>query len=82
MLSHEGDPTVPCPEEGCNKLFYTKSMAGLHFKACHTVKENDFLCTYSNCPKAFDKRAQLSIHIKLKHLKVRDFICSYCKRGK
>ena len=76
------EPTIPCFQEDCNKLFSTEEQLRQHIRACHTKRDEIFECTYPNCGKSFGLNRLLTAHIKYRHTQERTHICPICRIGK
>ncbi|XP_072155749.1 transcription factor IIIA [Bemisia tabaci] len=55
-----------CPYIGCKASFPRPSKLRLHIKKIH-LKEQLFVCTYSNCDKNYTQAAHLKRHIEINH---------------
>lgn len=53
----------------------------LHKKYEHGDKRKTFKCDFKDCTKSFSRPGQLTAHNRLTHQKIKDKICSSCKRA-
>ena len=78
-----GHPTIPCPVQGCSRLFSRSENAQKHFDNDHC--ENVFECHYPECNTKCISKHLLKDHVDVDHLGMK-FACSYsvdfgCKKG-
>ncbi|KAK5167505.1 uncharacterized protein LTR77_007204 [Saxophila tyrrhenica] len=59
---------VPCPFDGCNRLFVCDHNCNQHIREAHT-KERPYVCPENHCKSAFARLGSLNRHIRLIHHK-------------
>ena len=69
-----GHPTIPCPVQGCSRLFSRSENAQKHFDDDHC--ENVFECHYVECNTKCISKQLLKDHVDADHLGMR-FPCKY-----
>lgn len=88
--TEEEPPTFSCDK--CRLIFLTASELLHHDCLDYVSTEKETKSSINNgkenaaykceiCEKSFDKNWQLNRHIKVFHLNVKNYICSYCNRG-
>lgn len=61
----------------CEALFFCRVDLNRHFKNKHTAAE--IKCIHENCERKFHTNAKLKEHVKTRHEKLKEFLCSYCE---
>ncbi|CAG9763076.1 unnamed protein product [Ceutorhynchus assimilis] len=74
---HEAKELLPCPIEGCNKIFQVKESLKYHVETVHNPSEDkpDLICV--QCGKLFNHPKSLKNHMH-QHRRCKTFPCSVC----